>query len=271
MFVEPRALTGDEIRELIERFAFTAKMAKETGFSGIQIHSAHGYLNSQFLSPLTNRRDDEWGGPLENRMRFLLSNVRAARSAVGTAFPISVKLNSADFQRGGFSEVESMQVVAALEAEGVDLLEISGGNYEMPMMVATGESKALTRESSIQREAFYLNYAKKVRAKTRMPLMLTGGLRSVEVMESIVADGSVDCVGLARPLALDPDFSRKAMEHRVERAPQAKVNIGIKMFDDMLQSLWYQEQLHLMGAGRDPKINYSRLVALAKGMWNLFG
>lgn len=271
MFAKPRAVTEAEILDIIKRFGRTAALAREAGFSGVQVHGAHGYLVSEFLSPLVNQRDDDWGGTPEKRMRFLLEIVRKVRAAVGAEFPISVKLNSADFQRGGFSENDSMAVVRALEMEGVDLLEISGGNYENPMMVASGEANKKQRASTQAREAFFLDYAKKVRAVTRLPLMLTGGLRTVPVMARILEGGSVDFIGLARPLALDPDFPRKVIQGEVERSPVARVNIGVKVFDDMLQSLWHQEQLHLLGRGQDTNIGYSRYRALAKGLWNIFG
>lgn len=269
MFTPPRAMSVADIHEMIGRFATTAQVAQKAGFRGVQIHGAHGYLHSQFLSPLVNQRDDDWGGTPEKRMRFLLETFRAVRAAVGSEFPISVKLNSADFQRGGFTEEDSMNVVRALESEGLDLLEISGGNYESPMMINSGEADK-PRESTAQREAFFLDYAQKVRAVTKVPLMLTGGLRSVRVMEEVVESGSVECVGIARPLAVDPDFSRKVLEHQIDVSPPYRVNLGIKMFDDMLQSLWHQEQLHRMARGEEPDLRLGRMSTLAKGLWAIF-
>ena len=269
IIAKPREITESEILDVIARFAHTAEVAREAGFSGVQIHSAHGYLNSAFLSPLANLREDDWGGTPEKRMRFLLENVRATRKAVGADFPISVKLNSADFQRGGFDEEDSMDVVRALDAEGVDLLEISGGNYENPMMMNTREIYPTQRESTVAREGYFLEYAQMVRKITDMPLMLTGGLRTVATMTKIIEDGDVDCVGLARPLALDPDFSRKAIDGEIDGAFNPKVNIGIKLVDDLLQSLWYQEQLHLMAKGKNTNPGKSRLIALASGLYKL--
>ncbi|MBI2423610.1 MAG: NADH:flavin oxidoreductase/NADH oxidase family protein [Candidatus Hydrogenedentes bacterium] len=271
LFRAPRALDAGEIEPLIERFVTTAAIAREAGFGGVQIHSAHGYLLSQFLSPRTNLRTDEWGGSLENRMRFLLETVRRTRQAVGSGYPISVKLNSADFQRGGFSEEESMLVVHALEREGVDLLEISGGNYENPMMIQRGEVAGSGRESTRLREAFYLAYAEKVRAQTPMPLMLTGGLRTAATMASIVAQNKVDFVGLARPLAIDPDFSRKLLDGTLSSALPVNVRLGVRQLDDMLQSMWYQQQMLRMGKGLEPDLKVSRLVSLCKGLYNVLG
>lgn len=270
LFPPPRALQTEEIEALIARFAATAAIAREAGFAGVQIHGAHGYLNSQFLSPLTNRRTDEWGGPLENRMRFLRRIVRETRARAGSGFPIGVKLNSADFQRGGFTEAESMEVVRMLAAEGVDLLEISGGNYENPMMVQRGETRAPARESTLLREAFFLEYAQRVRAITEMPLLLTGGLRTAATMAALVAEGHVDCVGVARPLALDPDFPRKLLAGETDAAPIGRAELGIRPFDDMLQSWWHQQQMWRIADGNVPDPRKSRLWALARGMAHTF-
>lgn len=134
LFKKPVALSELEILDLIERFGNTAAILKDAGFTGVQIHGAHGYLISQFLSPLTNHRKDQWGGSLENRTRFVIEVYRNMRKKLGNQFPIGIKINSADFQRGGFTEEESMQVVQLLDAEGVDLIEVSGGTYERPAM-----------------------------------------------------------------------------------------------------------------------------------------
>src|SRR5262249_30645805 len=131
----------------------TARVARDAGFAGVELHAAHGYLISQFLSARTNRRDDGWGGDAERRARFLLEIVRAVRAAVGPAFPIGVKLNSADFQRGGFTIDEAMDVARALDAAGVDLLEVSGGNYESPALAGSGELPAPQRATSPEAEA----------------------------------------------------------------------------------------------------------------------
>jgi 2,4-dienoyl-CoA reductase-like NADH-dependent reductase (Old Yellow Enzyme family) len=270
MFTAPRAATEDEIRDVIRRFAQTAAVLQQTGFDGVEVHAAHGYLISSFLSPSVNQRTDDWGGTPEKRMRLLLEVVRAIRVACGKAYPVSVKLNSADFQRGGFTEEDSTAVVHALEAEGVDLLEISGGNYENPLMVGSGEMNAPARESTKQREAYFLEYARKIRSTTKIPLMLTGGLRTAATMNEILAAGDVDFVGLARPFALDPDIARKFISGELKQSPVARVNIGIRRFDDMLQNLWYQVQLRRMGEGREPDLNYSRYVALVKGLWTVF-
>lgn len=270
MFSPPRAATEPEILDVIRWFAHTSAVLQEGGFDGVEVHAAHGYLISSFLSPRVNKRLDEWGGTPENRMRLLLEVVRAIRAACGKSFAVSVKLNSADFHRGGFTESDSAAVVAALEAEGIDLLEISGGNYENPLMVGSGEMDAPVRESTKEREAYFLAYARRIRGTTKIPLVLTGGLRTAATMNDILTTGDVDFIGMARPFALDPDIARKFITGEIERCPVARVNIGIRRFDDMLQNLWYQVQLRRMGDGKDPDLNYSRYVALVKGLWTVF-
>jgi 2,4-dienoyl-CoA reductase-like NADH-dependent reductase (Old Yellow Enzyme family) len=257
MFKPPRALGNEEIEDIIRRFAVTARIAKEAGFSGVQIHAAHGYLASQFLSPRTNLRDDAWGGDPKRRMRFLLEIVRAVHAAVGPAFPVGVKLNSADFQRGGFTEEESMNVVVALANEGVDLLEISGGNYERPVMM---------RASSAAREAYFLDYAERVRARTKMPLLLTGGMRTRATMESVIARGAVDAIGLARPMAYEPDLPAKLLSGESAGARVVSFDTGLRLVDDMLQNFFPQAQLARIAAGMEPDTTISRSRVLFEGL-----
>ncbi|PJK31326.1 NADH:flavin oxidoreductase/NADH oxidase family protein [Minwuia thermotolerans] len=205
-FAPPRALTADEVDDVIARFAHAAKVAQDTGFSGVQVHAAHGYLLSQFLTPLVNRRTDRWGGSLENRARLLLEIVRAIRAACGPAFPIGAKLNSSDFQQGGFDNDECLQVVQWLEQAGLDHLEISGGNYEEPSMMGskTSEGKSVA-ESTVKREAYFMEYAEQIRAVTKLPLMVTGGFRSRASMEQALASGALDMIGLGRPMCVETD------------------------------------------------------------------
>jgi 2,4-dienoyl-CoA reductase-like NADH-dependent reductase (Old Yellow Enzyme family) len=265
-FAAPRALGEPEIADLVARFAQTAAIARDAGFAGVQVHGAHGYLVSQFLSPLANRRDDRWGGALEGRMRFLLEIVRAIRARVGASFPIGVKLNSADFQRGGF-EVDDARVVAqVLEREGVDLLEISGGNYESPAMAGRGELPAQTRASTREREAYFLEYAKQIRAVTKLPLMLTGGMRTAAMMNEVVASGAVDVVGLARPLTFEPDLPNRLLSGASTGAAPLRIATGVKKVDDMLQVFWFQQQLHRMADGHEPDPALGRWSALAHGV-----
>ena len=179
-FGKPAPLTKGEIADLVERWALAARVCKDAGFTGVQVHGAHGYLVSQFLSPRVNRRTDEYGGSLENRARFLLEIVAAVRAAVGPGFPVSVKLNSADFQKGGFDFTDSLQVVQWLEAASVDLIEISGGTYEQPKLLGVAGQEAeeapQVAPSTAAREAYFVDFAKAMQAEGSVPLRVTGRL-----------------------------------------------------------------------------------------------
>ena len=250
-FPKPRALTHDEILELIARFAESARIVCEAGFDGIQLHGAHGYLISQFLSPRANQRDDEWGGDAERRRRFLLEVVRAVRAAIGPERILAVKLNSADFQRGGFSEEESLEVIRLLDAEGVDLLEVSGGTYEAPAMSGT------QADSTIEREAYFLAFAEQVREVASLPLMVTGGFRSGTAMSAALATGATDVIGLARPVALEPDLPAALVADPAGTKAAFELHrIGIKQLDAAADLWWTQHQLHRLGAGKEPDARY---------------
>jgi 2,4-dienoyl-CoA reductase-like NADH-dependent reductase (Old Yellow Enzyme family) len=211
-FAPPRAMTADEVEDVIFRFVNVAAVAKEAGFTGVQIHAAHGYLISQFLTPLVNQRTDKWGGSLENRARLLLSIVRETRQAVGPDFPISAKLNSSDFQQGGFSNADCLQVVRWLEEAGLDLLEISGGNYEEPSMMGSKTSEgAAVADSTVRREAYFMDYAEQIRKVSKVPLMVTGGFRSRAAMEAALASGALDVIGLGRPMCVETDLPAKIL------------------------------------------------------------
>ena len=262
-FKTPRALSDAEIRDIIGRFARAAAIVKKAGFTGVQIHGAHGYLVSQFLSGHHNQRKDEWGGSLENRMRFPLEVYRAIRAAVGPDYPVSIKLNSADFQRGGFTEEESMTVAETLAKEGLDLLEISGGNYENPAMAGTD-----VKESTRQREAYFLDYALEIRKRVSIPLMVTGGFRTSEGMAAAVDSGATDVVGIARPLAVEPDLPNRVMSGVSVHSVVEPRLTGIKAIDNMamMEVVWFARQLHRMGKGKDPIQNESVLMALIRSM-----
>ena len=200
LFPVPRALSEEEIGELIQRFVRSAELAEQAGFSGVQIHAAHGYLLSQFLSPLSNRRTDTWGGALENRARLLLEVVKAVRARVSPGFCVAVKLNSADFQRGGFDASDAKQVVQMLNDLDVDLVELSGGSYEAPAMQGDARDGR-----TLAREAYFLEFAAELAEEARMPLMVTGGVRRLPVVERVLTRG-VAMVGIATALALAPDL-----------------------------------------------------------------
>ena len=264
-FGTPRELTVAEIEDIIERFGHAAAVAKEAGFTGVQIHGAHGYLVSQFLSPHHNRREDAWGGDAERRKRFVVRVYEAIRKEVGPAFPIGIKLNSADFQRGGFTEEESLDVIDTLAGLGIDLIEISGGTYEAPAM-----SGMRTKDSTRTREAYFLDFAEKVRKRATTPLMVTGGFRSSAAMNEALASGALDLVGMARPLAIDPEFPNKLLAGGEVTSGVSPRRVGIKAVDRMamLEVTWYERQLKLMGEGHDPRPNENLRCALVKILWS---
>jgi 2,4-dienoyl-CoA reductase-like NADH-dependent reductase (Old Yellow Enzyme family) len=260
----PRELTSVEIEDIIERFATAAAVCEAAGFDGVQIHGAHGYLVAQFLSPLSNQRDDEWGGDPERRMRFLVEVVRRIRSRVSPAFAVGLKLNSADFQRGGFTEDESRGVLAALAGEGLDLIEVSGGSYETPAMM--GKAADSTRA----REAYFLEYARTVRGIVgAIPLAVTGGFRSRTGMEEAVSTGECDVVGLGRATATTTDAATAILTGRTEMLKVHQIRAGmrtvlgrfvdLKSLDGILELSWHADQLHRVGAGLAPDLNRGRI------------
>ena len=208
-FGEPVVLTSVEIEEIIVRFGICAAAVKEAGFTGVQIHAAHGYLLSQFLSPRSNLRTDEYGGDLANRARALLAVVASVRAAVGPDFPVAVKLNSADFQKGGFAFEESLQVAQWLQEASIDLIEISGGTYEQPKLLGLSgmeeEEKQNVAESTLMREAYFVDFAVAMGEKVNVPLMVTGGFRQRAAMEQALQSGSADVIGLGRPMCVMTD------------------------------------------------------------------
>ncbi|MCB1687459.1 MAG: NADH:flavin oxidoreductase/NADH oxidase family protein [Halioglobus sp.] len=214
-FGEPVALTVPEIEDIVRRFGVCARAVKAAGFTGVQVHAAHGYLLSSFLSPRSNLRTDQYGGTLANRARALLDAVKCVRDAVGPDFPVAVKLNSADFQKGGFAFEDSLQVAQWLEAAGIDLLEISGGTYEQPKLLgAEGveeEEPQHVAKSTLMREAYFVDFALAMQEKVSIPLMVTGGFRRRDVMEQAVSDGGASLIGLGRPMCVMTDAPARLM------------------------------------------------------------
>jgi 2,4-dienoyl-CoA reductase-like NADH-dependent reductase (Old Yellow Enzyme family) len=269
----PKELNVDEIHCIIGRFASAASVCREAGFTGVQIHAAHGYLISAFLSPRANHRTDEWGGSLANRARFLLAIIRATRAAVGPDFPIGVKMNSADFQKGGFTHAESMAVVEMLNHEAIDLLELSGGTYEGAAMIGIVEADQLNREpvraATAAREAYFAVYTADARKIARMPVMATGGFRRLASMEAALNEGTCDIVGLGRPFCVDTEIGLKLMSGAVTETPAFETvkvlneaeRVG-KTADEIhaAQVFLQQSLLYLglfdLGEGKDP--DYSR-------------
>lgn len=260
----PRALKSDEIEALVQAFIRTARLAEQAGFSGVQIHAAHGYLISQFLSPHHNRRDDEWGGSLDKRMKFLLDIYRGIRANVGRDFLVGVKLNSADFQKGGFDEGESIQVAQKLSELDIDFIEISGGNYESPQMLS---AKSSTR----QREAFFIDYAEKARQVSQVPLIITGGFRSEQAMNEALQSGHLDMVGVARPFALMPDLPNQIQNGHYQTVQTERIKTGFQPLDNkigaVLEMDWYMAQMALIGQGKQPNPKLSPWKVLLKTLW----
>ncbi|KAA1416974.1 NADH:flavin oxidoreductase/NADH oxidase family protein [Nocardioides humilatus] len=268
--MRPRAMSEAEISATIWSFAQAAATARDAGFDGVEIHAAHGYLISQFLSPLSNQRDDHWGGTLDNRMRFALAVVSAIRAAVGDDFPVGIKLNSADFQRGGFDEDESMLVAAALVGAGIDLIEVSGGTYANPVMVGASASTQA-------REAYFQRYAERLRTVTGdVPLMLTGGFRTIEAMEGALADDACDLVGLGRTLCVTPSAGALLLSGQSPEQPVGSHELGlrpliglvadVRQLDGMLDVQWHTDQIHRMAAGRNPDPHRPWYLALATAL-----
>lgn len=257
----PKELTENEILKIIKAFGNTAIILKEAGFTGIQIHGAHGYLVSQFLSPDTNIRKDQWGGDIENRAKFIIEVYREIRKQVGANFPIGIKLNSADFQNGGFTEEESLEVVKILSKEGIDLIEISGGTYEAPVMM--GKRK----ESTLKREAYFIDYIEKARKITSTPLMLTGGFRNVSMMEEAVASNQLDIIGIARPFAIFPNIGNEILnDSRTSFNTEIK-KTGVKGIDGAMNIIWYEAQIKRIGKEKKPNIKLNPWIVFLKYLY----
>jgi 2,4-dienoyl-CoA reductase-like NADH-dependent reductase (Old Yellow Enzyme family) len=251
MLAEPTEMTASDIAETIERFAETARRAQEAGFDGVEVHAAHGYLLSQFLSPLANQRTDQWGGSLENRARFLLDIVRRIKEVVTSDFAVAVKLNSADFQRGGFDADDARRVIEMLAPLGVHLVELSGGSYESPAM--SGRS---ADERTIAREAYFLELASELAKTSPVPLMLTGGIVRKPVAEEVLASG-VALVGMGTALAVDPQLPNRWRTHEDAKVMLEPVKITDKAMASAAGMSRVRYQLRRLGRGKAtrPKVN----------------
>ncbi len=285
-YARPRALEDGEICELIQRFGAAAGIAKETGFTGVQIHGAHGYLISSFLSPVTNRRTDRWGGELINRARFLLETVRAVRHVVGRDYPVSVKLNSDDFRKGGFSHEDCLSVVRMLNDEHIDLLEISGGTYEQPQLLGLAgraNDAVAVKPSTRAREAYFLHYAAQIRAVAAMPLMVTGGFRSRDGMASALASGETDMIGIARPFCTMPDAAAALLARTVDQLPAYEQRLRLansgwrspaspillfKVINMLGAQGWYYQQIERLADGKDADLDRGLMRSFGRHLWD---
>lgn len=265
MFAQPRALTANEIEDIIQRFANTAMLAESAGFTGVQIHSAHGYLLSQFLSPLVNQRADEWGGSLENRARFLFEVVKRVRDSVSTDFCVSVKLNSADFQKGGFDAEDAKWVVSKLNDLSVDLIELSGGSYESPAMQGNATDST---SSTHKREAYFIDFARQIAAIADMPIMLTGGIKRRQVAEDALnVDGelpAVDMVGIATALAYEPDLPNQWQTDQGLDVNLPRVEWENKTMSALGNMSVIKSQLQALSKGRPVSYKTNPIIAILK-------
>lgn len=264
LFSTPRALTTSEVEELVQKFVTSAKVAKEAGFSGVQIHAAHGYLISQFLSPHDNRRTDKYGGSLENRMRFLKEIYLGMREELGKNFTIGIKINSTDFKEDGLTEEDSLKTIIELANLGLDFVEISGGTYERPaMMGATSKST---------NQVFFAEYSKKLKQKIEIPVVVTGGIRSINAMNTLLNDNTTDFIGIARPLTIDPNIPNKIKQGTYTILETTRVSTGVKKLDKIFGSLlgivYYQVLMQNIAKGKEPKATKNAWPSLIQAVYN---
>ena len=210
-----REMTKNEIFQIIGDFKNAAVRVKKAGFDGVQIHAAHGYLLSQFLSPFFNKRKDEYGGSIENRARLILEILQAIRSELGKQFAIHIKINSDDFIEGGFTQSEMVQVSAMLESAGIDAVELSGGTS---LKTSKHSSSRVGGIDSKEKEVYYREAAKLYKGKITVPLILVGGIRSYEVAKELIEKNLADYISLCRPLIREPDLIKNWQEGDIKRA-----------------------------------------------------
>ena len=231
-------MSMDEVQQLPEMYARAAKRAKDVGFTGVQIHGGHGFLLSQFLSPLFNRRTDRYGGSIEARCRIVLEVIDSVRRAVGPRFPIGTKINSSDQLEGGLTQEDSLEAIRILDTTSIDLIEISGGTY-FPGAKSSSEATS--------GGAYFVDFAQRAQSKTSVPLVATGGFKSRAEAIGALTSGAVDMVGLARAMALNPSLANEWLAAtsndpdfpRFEAAPPGGI------------TAWYTMRLTAVGNDRD--------------------
>jgi 2,4-dienoyl-CoA reductase-like NADH-dependent reductase (Old Yellow Enzyme family) len=261
--IVPEEMSRERIGATVASFAQAAARAQQCGFDCVEIHAAHGYLISQFLTPFENRRMDDYGGALENRARLLLEVIRAVRASVSPSFCVAVKLNSADFQRGGFAEADARAVVAMLNPLPIDLLELSGGSYEAPAM--QGE----TRDGrTLAREAYFLEFASQLATIAKMPVMVTGGIRRLPIVQQVL-DSGVAMAGIATALTLEPHLIQHWREGR-DPNPQLKpIDWQRKPLASLAILAVVRYQMRRLSRGHSPKANVVPCMALVRDQWFL--
>jgi 2,4-dienoyl-CoA reductase-like NADH-dependent reductase (Old Yellow Enzyme family) len=256
LFGVPKAMTQTDIDDVITRFTQTALQAEKAGFNGVQIHAAHGYLLAQFLSPLTNKRNDKWGGSLQNRARLLLEITRSIKAVCSPTLSVSVKLNSADFQRGGFEPSDAQVVVDLLNELNVDFVELSGGSYEAPAMQGkTGDERTLARE------AYFLEFAKAISHRSSIPIMTTGGISRLSIANNVIESG-VALVGIATALAYQPNLPNKWQNEPLQLAVLPSVTWQDKTLAGLATMALVKRQIRRLGQGKPVKTNASPIFTL---------
>ncbi|MFT6803949.1 MAG: 2,4-dienoyl-CoA reductase-like NADH-dependent reductase (Old Yellow Enzyme family) [Nitriliruptoraceae bacterium] len=249
-FAPARALSTDEVYDVRDRFIASAVRVVRAGFRGVQLHAAHGYLLSQFLSPATNQRRDQYGGSLDNRARLLLEIAEGIADAVPEA-SIWVKVNSNDFRRGGFDEAQATAVVRWLDEAGVDVVELSGGTYEHVAFL----------EPDSEKDAYFIDFARAIKRDVEVPLLLTGGFADAAAMTAAVHDG-ISLIGLARPLAADPELAGALLDGSATSAPRTAPRLPGPLAD-AADVGWYRLQMELYGRGRTGWVGAPSAVAAA--------
>ena len=257
LFGKPKEMTGDDIEDVISGFCRAGRLAKKVGFTGVQIHAAHGYLLSQFLSPHTNKRTDSWGGSIENRGRLLQAIIRKMRAELGKDFPISVKLNSSDFQKGGLTEDESLKVIKMLEKEKIDLLEISGGTYERLAFFTL--NKGRNTASTKRREAYFISFAEKIREFSKIPLMVTGGFRTFNFCNKAIEKNELDLIGMARPFITDLHDIPYFLAGEISALENLIIRTGFSALDDMAEGGYYARQIIRLAKDKEVQLNLNPL------------
>lgn len=261
VMAQPRALTQEEILEIKHRFVMTATLAEKSGFTGVQLHAAHGYLISQFLSPLTNKRTDKWGGSIENRSRFLIDTLKEIRKQVSPSFCVSVKLNSADFQKGGFDINDAKWVTQKLNDLDIDLLELSGGSYESPAMHGQANDT-----STSKREAYFVDFAREIASVAKMPIMVTGGIykmkTAIEALEKDEAGFGISVLGIAKALAYIPDLPNKWKNGQQLEVTLPKAEWKDQTLAGVATTSVARRQLVRMSKGKEPRLDLSPLSSL---------
>ena len=285
-FGNPKSMSQHDIESVIKKFIFVAKVARESGFTGIQIHSAHGYLLSEFLSPDLNLRTDEWGGAIENRTRIHVEIIKGIRKELGDDFPISLKLNSADFQKGGFSAEDAVASAQIIEAAGLDILEISGGTYEQPRLLGLDnlsinpDRSEKRRNSTIAREAYFLDYAANIKKTISIPIIVTGGFRTRSAMESAIGNNACEMIGVGRPLCADPLSIKKLLSGEIEQLScyEKSLSFGPWIFSPsspfrLIQAIngfgaqaWFYQQIKRLSRDEAPDLTMSVFAALRKAL-----